>query len=124
LFKQLLDSNPLISFSHQINSLVRFIKPIEAHRDLEASLIVVMVKMSSTHSERSSKPGAQGNHGARIRPAALAEPPTPTVETARSTADTNRPFDGASIGKTMEVMVTMEFLKLYTPVISKIIFSC
>jgi len=82
-----------------------------------------MMKMSSTRSECLSRPGAQENHGARIPQAALAEPPTPTVETARATADANRPFDGSSIGKTMKGMVTLETRKLYTPVMSKIIFS-
>jgi hypothetical protein len=80
-----------------------------------------MMKMSSTRSERPSKPGAQGNHGARIPPAALAEPPTPTVETARATAAANCPIDGSLIGTTIKGKVTRVTRKLYTPVIYKII---
>jgi hypothetical protein len=105
LFKQLFDPityivlQQSICFLYQINSLVRFITPIEAQREHIARLIVVMMKMSSTRSERPSKPGAQGNHGSRIP---LAEPPTPTVETARATADANCPIDGSSIGSTMK----------------------
>jgi hypothetical protein len=80
-----------------------------------------MMKMSSTRSERPSKPGAHGNHIARFPPAALAEPPTPTVEAARETADAILPIDGSSICTTVKVKVTMVTRKLYTPVISKII---
>jgi hypothetical protein len=93
LFQRLFDPNtyivlqPSICFSYQINSLVRFIQPIEAQREHKTSLIVVMMKMSYTRSERPNKPEAQGKHGARSLPAALAEPPTPTVETAHATAD-------------------------------------
>jgi hypothetical protein len=80
-----------------------------------------MMKMSSTPSECPIKPGAQGNHGARILPAALAEPPTPTFKTARATANASRPIEGSSIGMTMKGKVTMVNRKLYTLVISKII---
>jgi hypothetical protein len=130
LLKQLFDTNtyvvlqPSICFSYQINSIVRFIKPFEAQREHKASLIVVMMKMSFARSDRPSKPGAQGNHGARIPPAAIEEPPTPKVETAQATADAICPIDGSLIGTTMKGKVTMVTQKHYTPVISKVIFLC
>jgi hypothetical protein len=83
-----------------------------------------MMKTPSTRSERSSKPGGLGNHGESIPPAALAEPPPPTVETARGTADANHPTSSDSVGTAMKGKARMVARKFYTPVIAKIMLLC
>jgi sensor histidine kinase regulating citrate/malate metabolism len=98
---------PSICFLYQINSLVRLIKPIESQIEHEASLIVVMMNMSSIRSERSSEPIGQRKHGRRILPAALAEPPTPTVGTLRGTAGASRRTNATAIGTTVKGMVKL-----------------
>jgi hypothetical protein len=83
-----------------------------------------MMKMSSNRSERSSEFGGKGNHGGRILPAALAEPTTPTVGTARGTTGAWRSIDATSIGTTVKVMVKLTNGKVYTHVIARIIQLC
>jgi hypothetical protein len=77
-----------------------------------------------TSSERSSKPGEKCTHGARIPPAALLEPPTPTVKTAQGTANANEPTNASSIGSMVKGKVLMENENVFTHLIAKIKLLC